>query len=73
MIKLNKLMKHPETFKRLSGVSPEQFSDLEQKLRPLWINARKQELNRADRQRAMGGECLCKAEINNFSFSIENR
>ena len=54
MVNLHKLLSKPDTFQRLTGLTPEKFNQLLAELNPLWEEAEKHRLSRPDRKRAIG-------------------
>lgn len=54
MINLQKLLQKPNTFQRLTGLSPDKFTELLLKLTPRFDEAEKKRLSRPDRKRAIG-------------------
>jgi hypothetical protein len=54
MLSYTKLVKHPQAFKSLTGLSIAEFDELYSRFAPAWQAAEVQRLNRANRQRASG-------------------
>ena len=55
MINLQKLIKKPKVFKRLTGLSPDKFNKLVAELEPRFVRANIKRLSRPNRQRKIGG------------------
>ena len=53
--KADRLRRKPDTFRRLTGITPEDFDQVMEDLRPLYEEAEKERLSRPDRERAIGG------------------
>ena len=64
--KADRLRRKPDTFRRLTGISPEDFDQVMEDLRPLYEEAEKERLSRPDRERAIGGG-------RNFKLALEDR
>lgn len=54
VIKLNSLMREPDSFKKLTGIDLEHYWDLCRDLIPIWQQMENERLNRPGRQRAIG-------------------
>jgi len=54
MLRFEKLSRHPERFRRLTGVTLREFEKLKEKTWPVFERLRKQRLDRSDRVRAPG-------------------
>ena len=50
-----KIFKKPQLFSRFAGLSPSEFKELGQGLKPLWDKAEEDRLSRDDRKRKIGG------------------
>ena len=50
-----RLFKTPQTFRKLTGISPEKFLELKRKLEPLYREMNEKRLNQRKRQRQIGG------------------
>ena len=55
MFNIEKLSKRPKVFKTLTGLAPEQFTKLVNKILPLWQKAERKRKNWQGRKRAIGG------------------
>ncbi len=55
MIEYDALSQKPKVFKSLTGTTVPEFEELREKTYPVWQGQERERLNRADRQRAMGG------------------
>jgi transposase len=55
MITYRELTKNPRVFKSLTGVTVSEFSELYDKVQPLWLHNEIERLSRRDRKRAIGG------------------
>jgi hypothetical protein len=55
MISYANLSRNRQVFKSLTGVTVDEFHHLYGELEPMWVAAAEKRLDRADRQRAMGG------------------
>jgi hypothetical protein len=64
--KTDRLCRKPDTFRRLTGISPEDFDRVLEELRPLYEEAEQKRLDRPDRERAIGGG-------RNFKLPLEDR
>ena len=64
--KADRLRGNPDTFRRLTGISPEDFDQVLADLRPLYEEAERERLGRPDRERAIGGG-------RNFKLALEDR
>ena len=64
--KADRLRRKPDTFRRLTGITPEDFDQVMEDLRPLYEEAEKERLGRPDRERAIGGG-------RNFKLALEDR
>ena len=64
--KADRLRGNPDTFRRLTGISPEDFDQVLTDLRPLYEEAERERLGRPDRERAIGGG-------RNFKLAPEDR
>lgn len=64
--KADRLRRNPDTFRRLTGISPEDFDQVLADLRPLYEEAERERLDRPDRERAIGGG-------RNFKLALEDR
>ena len=64
--KADRLRRNPDTFRRLTGISPEDFDQVLADLCPLYEEAEKERLGRPDRERAIGGG-------RNFKLALEDR
>jgi len=51
----NKLLTKPKIFSRVFGISPQQFKELSQELKPCWLEADKNRKTNKKRKRAIGG------------------
>lgn len=54
MLRFTKLAHRPRTLYRMTGLTPEQFSLLSNRLKPVWKEAERERLSRPDRKRAIG-------------------
>jgi len=63
MLRFEKLSRRPADFRRLTGVTLEEFGTLKEKTFPVWQRLRKERLNRSDRIRALGGGRKTKLKI----------
>jgi hypothetical protein len=70
MIKLEKLLKKPKVFKRLTGLSPDRFQKLVTELEPTFLKARKKRLFKSRRQRKFGGGRKPKLSISESLFML---
>lgn len=66
MCKVKQLMRKPEHFRRLTGLSIEKFNDIFPKFQEMYQDFNYKRLNRKDRQRKIGGG-------NQFKLSLEDR
>lgn len=64
--KTSRLRRKPETFRRLTGISPEDFDQIMEDLPQLYEEAEKERLSRPDRERAIGAG-------RNFKLTLEDR
>jgi hypothetical protein len=64
--KTDRLRRRPNTFRHLTGISPEDFDRVLKELRPLYKEAEQERLDRPDRERAIGGG-------RNFELALEDR
>ena len=64
--KADRLRRKPDTFRRLTGITPEDFDQVMEDLRPLYEEAEKERLSRPDRERAIGGG-------RSFKLALEDR
>jgi len=55
ILRYSELSKNARIFQRFTGVSVEEFEDLESKAEPKWLEEEEKRLSRSDRQRATGG------------------
>jgi len=55
MLTFSKISRRPRAFKRLTGVSLEDFEEIVEKVRPTWEEYERKRLSRPNRQRAIGG------------------
>ena len=63
MITYENLSRYPQIFKNLTGVTVAEFDELLAKVTPVWLEKEYTRLNRADRQRAIGGGGHYKLEL----------
>ena len=63
-IRADRLRGNPDTFRRLTGITPEDFDQVLTDLRPLYEEAERERLGRPDRERAIGGG-------RNFKLALE--
>ena len=54
MLRYARLVRHPAQLQRFTGLTPEQFATMVQRVAPLWQAAEQQRLSRPTRQRAIG-------------------
>lgn len=64
--KASRLRQKPDTFRRLTGITPEDFGQIMEELPALYEEAEKERLSRPDRERAIGGG-------RNFKLALEDR
>lgn len=55
MLNYQSLKAKPAVFKSLTGVTVNEFDELLEKVTPVWVDLEQQRLDRAERQRAVGG------------------
>lgn len=65
ILKYSELSKNSRMFQRFTGVSVEEFEDLETKAEPIWVEAEEKRLSRSDRQRAVGGGRVAELTFRN--------
>jgi hypothetical protein len=70
MINLHKLLQKPNTFQRLTGLSPDKFTELLRKLTPGFDEAEKKRLSRPDRKRAIGAGNKRKLSLGQALFLL---
>lgn len=70
MINLHKLLQKPKVFQRLTGLTPQQFTELLENLTPLWEESEKQRLSRPDRKRAIGAGNKRKLNVGQTLFLL---
>jgi hypothetical protein len=63
MLRVTQLQKRPTAFRRLSGVTVEEFDTILEQLTPLWNAAQTARLNNRKRQRRIGGGAQFKLEL----------
>jgi DDE superfamily endonuclease/Helix-turn-helix of DDE superfamily endonuclease len=63
MLRVTQLQKRPDAFRRLSGVTTEEFHTILELLTPLWTTAQTARLNHRKRQRRIGGGAQFKLEL----------
>jgi hypothetical protein len=63
MLRVAQLQKRPTAFRRLSGVTVEEFDTILELLRPLWNAAQTTRLNQRKRQRRIGAGAQFKLEL----------
>jgi len=63
MNKANKLKQNPKTFRRLTGLSIEEFNRIYIKLQPIYEKYNKNRLSRENRQRKIGGGSQFKLDL----------
>ena len=61
-----KLQRKPKHFQAFTGITPAQFAEILQALRPIYAELEKERLSRSDRKRKIGGG-------RNFNLSLEDR
>lgn len=66
MLTYHGLRRNPRVFKRITGITVEEFERLYADFEPAWIAAEQARLERAERQRAIGGG-------NNFKLDVETQ
>jgi Helix-turn-helix of DDE superfamily endonuclease len=63
MLRVTQLQKRPDAFRRLSGVTTEEFDTILEGLTPLWTAAQTARLNKRKRQRRIGGGAQFKLDL----------
>lgn len=67
---MKKLLSRPETFRRLTGLSPRKFSELAAQVTPLFLEADRKRKDRPGRKRAVGGGPKRKLSVEQALFGL---
>ena len=70
MTNFHKLLQKPKVFQRLTGLTPEKFTELSKQLTPIWNRAEYQRKKRKDRKRKIGAGNKYKLTLDQALFLL---